>query len=237
VSAIVVPNDFAAVKLHSSWLSALNDEFEQDYMHTLQTFLRGRIASGATVYPHTQDWFQALDSTPYDQVKVVILGQDPYHGPGQAHGLCFSVMPPLAPPPSLVNIYKELHSDLGLERPSHGCLTSWAGQGVLLLNSVLTVEEGQAGAHQGKGWEQFTDAVIERVNREREGVVFMLWGAYAQKKGKLVNTERHCVLQAPHPSPLSAHRGFLGCKHFSKANAYLKSRGVEPIHWALPPQG
>lgn len=222
------------IKLHSSWLAVLQGEFEQGYMGALDQFLQERIAAGATVYPQPDAWFKALESTPFDEVKVVILGQDPYHGPGQAHGLCFSVMPPVAPPPSLVNIYKELLSDLGLERPSHGCLTSWAEQGVLLLNSVLTVEEGHAGAHQGKGWEQFTDAVIDRVNREREGVVFMLWGAYAQKKGKLVDTARHCVLQAPHPSPLSAHRGFLGCQHFSKANAYLEKQGVKPINWALP---
>nr|WP_221200403.1 uracil-DNA glycosylase [Litorivivens lipolytica] len=220
--------------MHPSWLNALAGEFEQDYMVALRAFLAERIASGANVFPRPAEWFNALDTTPLDQVKVVILGQDPYHGPDQAHGLCFSVKPPVPPPPSLVNIYKELNSDLGLKPPSHGCLTSWSEQGVLLLNSVLTVEQGQAGAHQGKGWERFTDAVIEAVNREREGVVFLLWGGYAQKKGQLVDPQRHCVLKAPHPSPLSAHRGFLGCRHFSKTNDYLKARGESPIRWELP---
>lgn len=223
-----------SIQLHPSWRARLQGEFDQDYMQSLRQFLRERMAAGATVYPQPRQWFHALDSTPFEQVKVVILGQDPYHGPGQAHGLCFSVMPPVSPPPSLVNIYKELHADLGLQPPDHGCLNRWAEQGVLLLNSVLTVEQGQAGAHQRKGWERFTDAVIECINREREGVVFMLWGAYAQKKGQLVDAQRHCVLSAPHPSPLSAHRGFLGCQHFSKANAYLQARGVGGIDWALP---
>ncbi|WP_372747784.1 uracil-DNA glycosylase [Litorivivens sp.] len=223
-----------SIKLHPSWLKALDAEFQQDYMHNLRGFLSERIAAGATIYPRPAEWFNALDSTPLTQVKVVILGQDPYHGPGQAHGLCFSVKPPVAPPPSLVNIYKELKSDLGVVPPPHGCLTSWAEQGVLLLNSVLTVEQGQAGAHQGKGWERFTDAVIECINRELEDVVFLLWGAYAQKKGQLVDASRHCVLKAPHPSPLSAHRGFLGCRHFSQTNDYLVSRGAQPINWELP---
>lgn len=235
---VLVPaSDYSAmIKLHPSWLAVLRDEFEQDYMRSLRQFLRERMAAGATVYPKPREWFHALDATPFDQVKVVILGQDPYHGPAQAHGLCFSVLPPVPPPPSLVNIYKELRSDLTIEPAAHGCLTSWAEQGVLLLNSVLTVEQGQAAAHQGKGWERFTDAVIDRINREREGVVFMLWGGYAQKKGQLVDTSRHCVLRAPHPSPLSAHRGFLGCRHFSQANAYLEGRGLEPIDWSLPAQ-
>ncbi|MBB3045990.1 uracil-DNA glycosylase [Litorivivens lipolytica] len=229
-----MPAQQKTIKLHPSWLNALAGEFEQDYMVALRAFLAERIASGANVFPRPAEWFNALDTTPLDQVKVVILGQDPYHGPDQAHGLCFSVKPPVPPPPSLVNIYKELNSDLGLKPPSHGCLTSWSEQGVLLLNSVLTVEQGQAGAHQGKGWERFTDAVIEAVNREREGVVFLLWGGYAQKKGQLVDPQRHCVLKAPHPSPLSAHRGFLGCRHFSKTNDYLKARGESPIRWELP---
>ncbi len=172
-----------SIKLHPSWLQVLAGEFEQEYMVKLRAFLAERMASGAVVFPRPAEWFNALDTTPLDKVKVVILGQDPYHGPDQAHGLCFSVKPPVSPPPSLVNIYKELQSDLGLTPPKHGCLTSWAEQGVLLLNSVLTVEQGQAGAHQGKGWERFTDAVIEAINREREGVVFLLWGGYAQKKG------------------------------------------------------
>lgn len=232
----MVSGDSKSIKLHPSWLGRLQNEFEQDYMQALRQFLRGRMAAGATVYPQPGEWFHALDSTPFDRVKVVILGQDPYHGPGQAHGLCFSVKPPVAPPPSLVNIYKELQADLALAPPAHGCLDSWAEQGVLLLNSVLTVEQGQAAAHQGKGWERFTDAVIEHINRDRKGVVFMLWGAYAQKKGQLLDADKHCVLRAPHPSPLSAHRGFLGCKHFSQANAYLQGQGLKPIDWALPPQ-
>ena len=230
----MVAGESKSIKLHSSWLERLQNEFDEAYMQSLRQFLRERMAAGAIVYPLPGEWFHALDATPFDQVKVVILGQDPYHGPGQAHGLCFSVKPPVPPPPSLMNIYKELQADLGLAPPSHGCLTSWAEQGVLLLNSVLTVEQAQAAAHQGKGWERFTDAVIERISREREGVVFMLWGAYAQKKGQLVDASRHCLLRAPHPSPLSAHRGFLGCKHFSKANDYLQSRGQGSIDWSLP---
>lgn len=226
--------DTTKIKLHSSWLRVLGSEFEQEYMRELRAFLAARKAAGAVIYPPPAQWFNALDSTPFEQVKVVILGQDPYHGPGQAHGLCFSVRPPVPPPPSLLNIYKELQSDLVITPPGHGCLSSWAEQGVLLLNSVLTVEQGQAGAHQGKGWERFTDAVIERLNREREGLVFMLWGSYAQKKGQLVDRGKHCVLTAPHPSPLSAHRGFLGCGHFSRANAFLEQRGLAPVDWRLP---
>lgn len=226
--------DTTKIKLHSSWLRVLGSEFEQEYMRELRAFLAARKAAGAVIYPPPAQWFNALDSTPFEQVKVVILGQDPYHGPGQAHGLCFSVRPPVPPPPSLLNIYKELQSDLAIAPPGHGCLSSWAQQGVLLLNSVLTVEQGQAGAHQGKGWERFTDAVIERLNREREGLVFMLWGSYAQKKGQLVDRGKHCVLTAPHPSPLSAHRGFLGCGHFSRANAFLEERGLAPVDWRLP---
>lgn len=229
----MVSADSKPIKLHASWLEQLEGEFEQGYMQSLRQFLRERLAAGATIYPRPGEWFHALDATPFDQVKVVILGQDPYHGPDQAHGLCFSVKPPVPPPPSLVNIYKELQADLALPIPGHGCLEHWAGQGVLLLNSVLTVEQGQAAAHQGKGWERFTDAVIERINRGREGVVFMLWGAYAQKKGQLVDVKKHCVLRAPHPSPLSAHRGFLGCGHFSKANTYLQAQGLAPIDWSL----
>lgn len=168
------------------------------------------------------------------QGKVVILGQDPYHGPGQAHGLSFSVRPGVRVPPSLQNIFQELHSDLGIAVPNHGCLTHWAEQGVLLLNAALTVEQGRAGSHQGKGWERFTDRVIDCLNRERDGLVFLLWGSYAQKKGALIDTRRHLVLKAPHPSPLSAHRGFLGCRHFSRANAWLAEHGEQPIDWSLP---
>ena len=185
-------------------------------------------------FPKGKEYFAAFDAAPFEDVKVVILGQDPYHGPGQAHGLCFSVLPGVKVPPSLVNIYKEMESDLGLERPSHGFLESWSQQGVLLLNSVLTVENGRAGSHAGRGWELFTDQAIRALNEKRDGIVFMLWGSYAQKKGAFIDTNRHMVLKSPHPSPLSAHRGFFGNKHFSKANEYLKSQGVEPIDWSLP---
>lgn len=222
------------VRLDPSWLTVLGDEFRKPYMQALREFLKERRRAGGVIYPPGDHWFKALNTTPFDQVKVVVLGQDPYHGPGQAHGLCFSVQPGVALPPSLVNIFKELQSDLGIEPSPHGCLTHWAEQGVLLLNSVLTVEQGKAGAHQGKGWETFTDAVIEHINREREGVVFLLWGSYAQKKGQLIDRQRHLVLRAPHPSPLSAHRGFFGCRHFSQANDYLCSRGERPIDWRLP---
>ena len=167
---------------------------------------------------------------------MVILGQDPYHGPGQAHSLCFSVLPGVAVPPSLDNIFKEIQRDLGIARPDHGCLTPWAERGVLLLNAVLTVEDGRAGAHQGKGWEGFTDHVVDVLNRERDGLVFLLWGSYAQAKGKMIDAGRHRVLKAPHPSPLSAHRGYIGCGHFSAANAYLARNGQAPIDWSLPPR-
>ncbi|TNE83292.1 MAG: uracil-DNA glycosylase, partial [Gammaproteobacteria bacterium] len=222
------------MKLHPSWLSVLGEEFEKPYMHTLKAFLAEQKKQGKVIFPVGSNWFAAFDHTPFDEVKVVILGQDPYHGPQQAHGLCFSVLPGVAIPPSLRNMYQELHSDLGIPPADHGCLTHWADQGVLLLNATLTVEQGNAGAHQGKGWEEFTDAAIRALNTQREGLVFMLWGSYAQKKGAFIDTRRHLVLKAPHPSPLSAHRGFFGCRHFSKANAYLEQRGVEPIDWQLP---
>src|SRR5690606_37923524 len=180
--------------------------------------------------------FAALDATPFDQVRVVILGQDPYHAFGQTHGLCFSVQPGVPVPPSLDNIFKELQRDLSVPRPDHGCLLPWARQGVLLLNAVLTVEEGTAGAHAGKDWEGFTDHVVEALDREREGLVFLLWGSHARKKGARIDRGRHLVLEAPHPSPLSAHRGFLGCGHFSRANAWLARRGGTPVDWALPPR-
>lgn len=221
------------VRLHESWLRELGPEFGKPYMQSLRDYLRRRRAEGATIYPASKNWFAALDSTPFDQVKVVILGQDPYHGPEQAHGLCFSVKPGIRPPPSLVNIFKELHSDVGMPIPRHGYLQAWAERGVLLLNTVLTVEQGQAGSHQGRGWETFTDAVIAALDRDREGLVFMLWGSHAQKKGASLDQNRHLVLKAPHPSPLSAHRGFLGCRHFSKANAYLGQRAID---WSLPEQ-
>ena len=240
----VTPSDFSAqsnpavrakIRLHPSWLRCLEQEFTEPYMAELRTFLRAEKQRGKVIYPAGSEWFAALDTTPFEAVKVVILGQDPYHGPGQAHGLCFSVRPGVRIPPSLQNIFQELRSDLGIELPSHGCLTHWAEQGVLLLNATLTVEQGRAGAHQGRGWERFTDRVIDCLNREREGLVFLLWGSHAQKKGALINTQRHLVLKAPHPSPLSAHRGFFGSGHFSRTNAWLRERGEQPIDWSLPP--
>jgi uracil-DNA glycosylase len=222
------------VRLHSSWLEPLRTEFSNSYMSDLKRFLLAEREAGQRVFPKGAEWFRALDLTPLDKVRVVILGQDPYHGEGQAHGLCFSVKPGVRPPPSLVNIYKEMHSDLGIEPARHGFLEHWANQGVLLLNSVLTVRMGAAASHQGKGWEQFTDAVIRLVNARPDPVVFMLWGSYAQKKAAFVDGSRHLVLKAPHPSPLSAHNGFFGCRHFSKANEFLESRGLPPIDWALP---
>lgn len=220
--------------LHESWKAPLLPEFNSDYMAALKSFLVAEKAAGKTIYPKGNEWFRALDLTPLDAVRVVILGQDPYHGPSQAHGLCFSVKPGVRPPPSLVNIYKELESDLGLPRPRHGFLEHWARQGVLLLNSVLTVEMAKAASHSQKGWERFTDAVIRLINDKPEPVVFLLWGAYAQKKAAFVDTSRHLVLKAAHPSPLSAHNGFLGCKHFSATNAFLESKGLAPIDWLLP---
>lgn len=216
------------------WAERLSDEFCQPYMQQLAEFLMSEETSGNVLYPPFEDYFNALNTTPLHKVSVVILGQDPYHGPGQAHGLCFSVRPEVPSPPSLVNIFKEIQADLGISRPDHGCLQPWAEQGVLMLNSVLTVIQGQAGAHQGKGWETFTDRVIETINREREGVVFLLWGGYARKKGRYIDRNRHLVLEGPHPSPLSAYRGFFGCKHFSRANEWLQQKGQQPIDWALP---
>lgn len=224
-----------SVRLESSWLQRLGDEFNKPYMVDLKAFLKQEKAQRKVIYPPSDHWFHAFDKTAFDKVKVVILGQDPYHGPGQAHGLCFSVPPGVKIPPSLVNIYKELESDLGIPMPNHGYLESWAEQGVLLLNAVLTVERGKAAAHQGHGWELFTDRVITLLNEQREHLVFMLWGSYAQKKGQFIDRKRHLVLTAPHPSPLSAHRGFLGCRHFSKANAYLESVGEGGIDWSVPP--
>lgn len=226
--------DVNSVKLESGWKKVLADEFEQPYMAKLKEFIVTRYRAGATIYPKADRYFEALNLTPFDEVKVVILGQDPYHNQGQAHGLCFSVPPGITPPPSLVNIYKELSDDLGLPVPHHGYLRSWAEQGVLLLNSTLTVEDGEAGSHQNQGWETFTDAVIERLNRLKSGVVFILWGAYAQKKGKVIDSDRHFVIKSPHPSPLSAYRGFFGSKPFSQTNGYLASKDQSPINWQLP---
>lgn len=222
------------VKLEESWKRALAPEFGSPYMGELRRFLTGEKEAGKRIFPRGGEYFRALDLTPIDAVKVVILGQDPYHGPGQAHGLCFSVQPGVRIPPSLVNIYKELQSDLDIAPAGHGFLEHWARQGVLLLNSVLTVEEARAASHQGRGWERFTDAVIRTVNEQCDGVVFMLWGSYAQKKAGFVDRNRHLVLRAPHPSPLSAHNGFFGSRHFSQANDFLVSRGKAPIDWQLP---
>ncbi|HBK46362.1 MAG TPA: uracil-DNA glycosylase, partial [Xanthomonadaceae bacterium] len=224
------------IQLEPSWKEKVGDWLLRPEMRQLSAFLRQRKAAGAHVFPPGPQIFAAFDATPFEQVKVVILGQDPYHGRGQAHGLCFSVRPDVPVPPSLLNIYKEIEDDLGIARPDHGYLMPWAQRGVLLLNAVLTVEEGRAGAHQGKGWEGFTDHVVDTLNREREGLVFMLWGSYAQAKGKVIDSRRHRVLKAPHPSPLSAHRGFLGCRHFSTANDYLARGGKGAIDWRVPPR-
>jgi uracil-DNA glycosylase len=224
-------------RLEASWHARLGDYLQRPEMQALAGFLRAQKQAGKRIYPPGPEIFAAFAHTPFDAVRVVILGQDPYHGPGQAHGLCFSVPPGVRVPPSLDNIFKEIQRDLGLPRPGHGCLTAWADRGVLLLNSVLTVEDGHAGAHQGKGWEGFTDAAIDALNREREGLVFLLWGAYAQRKGQFIDSARHDVLSSVHPSPLSAHRGFLGCGHFSAANRCLVARGHAPIDWSLPPAG
>ena len=222
------------VRLEPSWKARVGDYLQRPEMVELAAFLRAEKARGRTLYPPGPAIFAALDATPFDAVKVVILGQDPYHGPGQAHGLCFSVAPGVPPPPSLQNVFKELQRDLGLPPPDHGCLLPWARQGVLLLNAVLTVEDGRAGSHQGRGWEGFTDAIVRALDREKESLVFMLWGAYAQAKGREIDARRHRVLRAPHPSPLSAHRGFIGCGHFSAANQYLQHHGIAPIDWRLP---
>lgn len=223
------------IQIEPSWLQVLKDEFDKPYMHSLRAFLQAEKQAGKIIYPPGKNIFNAFDSTPFDAVKVVILGQDPYHGPGQAHGLCFSVLPGVPFPPSLLNIFKEIQQDQGIPVPPHGCLQSWAEQGVLLLNATLTVEQGRAGSHQGKGWEMFTDQAITALNREREGLVFVLWGSYAQQKGALIDGRKHLVLKSPHPSPLSAHRGFFGNRHFSKANEWLVQRGQQPIDWSVAP--
>ena len=222
------------VRLEASWKAALHDEFTQPYMRELGDFLRREKAAGKVIYPPGPLIFNALDSTPLDQVRVVILGQDPYHGPGQAHGLCFSVQPGIAPPPSLQNIYKELKRDLNLDIPSHGYLQHWADQGVLMLNTSLTVERGLAGSHAKMGWQRLTDRVIELVSERCSHVVFMLWGAHAQSKARLIDPTRHLLLKSVHPSPLSAHRGFIGNGHFSRANQFLRQHGLESIDWQLP---
>jgi uracil-DNA glycosylase len=218
------------VALESSWKKRLEPEFHKPYFESLVSFVKSAYQS-TTVYPPGKFIFKAFEMCPLDQVKVVILGQDPYHGPGQAHGLCFSVPEGISHPPSLMNIFKEIKNDMGTSVPTSGNLERWANQGVLLLNATLTVQAHQAASHQGKGWESFTDAAIRALASERSHVVFMLWGSYAQKKGDFIDGSRHLVLKAPHPSPLSAHRGFFGCCHFSKANTYLISHGIAPIQW------
>lgn len=219
------------IENNSGWNAILADEFKSDYMRDLNEFLMAEEQAGKAIFPSHENRFRALDLTPLENVKIVILGQDPYHGAGQAHGLSFSVQQGVRIAPSLRNIYKELHSDIGMDIPDHGFLEGWAKQGVLLLNTCLSVEESNAGSHQGKGWERFTDSVIAAVNDLESPVVFMLWGAYAQKKADMIDSEKHCILQTTHPSPLSAHRGFLGCKHFSKANEFLNNNGITPIEW------
>ncbi|MBL4608555.1 MAG: uracil-DNA glycosylase [Pseudomonadales bacterium] len=219
------------VVLESGWKKQLLSEFQSPYMAELKQFLLHEKNQGKVIFPKGENYFKALESTPFDAVKVVVLGQDPYHGDGQAHGLSFSVPEGVRLPPSLKNIFKEINSDIGPVLNSSGCLDRWAVQGVLLLNSVLTVERSKAASHQGKGWEIFTDAVIRHLDEEREGLVFLLWGAYARSKGQFINRSKHLVLEAPHPSPLSAYRGFLGCRHFSKANTYLEDHHQSPINW------
>lgn len=221
------------IKLNASWLKPLADEFQKPYMVQLKDFLKLEIQNKKTIYPPGPLYFSALDRTPFEKVKVVILGQDPYHGPGQAHGLCFSVPQGVPIPPSLQNIFKELKRDFGFQNPNHGNLESWADQGVLLLNATLTVQAGVAGSHQKKGWELFTDKIVHLINEHHHGVVFLLWGAYAQKKGEFIDRKKHLVLTAPHPSPLSAHRGFIGCGHFRQANEFLVKNNKEPINWEL----
>lgn len=222
------------VKLEAGWKNALHEEFDKPYMKALGDFLRQEKAAGKEIYPPGSLIFNALNSTPLDQVKVVIIGQDPYHGPGQAHGLCFSVQPGVATPPSLVNIYKELKRDLNIDIPQHGHLQHWAEQGVLLLNTSLTVERANAGSHAGKGWQFFTDKVIEVVSQHQPRLVFLLWGAHAQSKEKLIDASKHLVLKSAHPSPLSAHRGFIGNGHFSHTNRFLTQHGLAPVDWRLP---
>lgn len=221
------------IQIEEQWKTALKSEFAKEHMQKLCEFLIAEKQKGKVIYPENSNIFAAFNTTPFDRVRVVILGQDPYHGPNQAHGLSFSVPFGIPTPPSLVNIYKELKSDLGISAPKHGNLQQWAEQGVLLLNSVLTVEKDKAASHQNRGWEQFTDCAIRELNERRRNLVFLLWGAYAQQKGKIIDRTKHCVIESTHPSPLSAYRGFLGSKPFSKTNTYLVSNGLSPIDWQL----
>lgn len=224
----------STIQIEESWKPALAEEFVAPYMQDLKKFLQQEKQQGKIIYPNGENIFSAFNYTPFDKVRVVIIGQDPYHGPNQAHGMCFSVLPGVKPPPSLVNIYKELYSDLNIAPVKHGYLLPWAKQGVLLLNSVLTVEHSKPASHQAKGWERFTDHVITQLNARDKPLIFVLWGSYAQNKGKIIDQNKHVVLTAAHPSPFSAHRGFLGCKHFSKINSILQSWGQQPIDWQLP---
>ncbi len=221
------------IQLEPSWLERLQDQFDLPYMNELRNFLLQEKQKGKVIYPPGSEIFSAFQETPFTQVKVVILGQDPYHGTGQAHGLSFSVKPGIQPPPSLVNIYKELESDLSIPAPAGGTLTPWCHQGVLLINSILTVEAHKAASHHGKGWETFTDRVIQVIADELEDIVFILWGSYAAKKGATIDRNKHYIIQSPHPSPLSAHRGFFGSKPFSQTNEFLIQRGKDPIDWRL----
>lgn len=222
------------VKLDHSWLEVLKDEFSKPYFKDLKDFLLQEKQSGQTVYPPGSRIFAALDETPFDKVKVVILGQDPYHGPGQANGMCFSVNKGVTPPPSLKNIYKEIETDLGIKPPGHGDLSNWAANGVLLLNAVLTVRANQPASHQNRGWETFTDTIIKKLSEKKSNLVFLLWGSFARGKKYLINTEKHLILEAAHPSPFSAYNGFIGCRHFSKANTYLNEHGIKGVIWELP---
>ncbi len=226
-------HDNGRIKIEPGWKDALINEFEKPYMRSLRGFLKKEIEAKKQIFPKAADYFAAFNRTPIEKVKVVILGQDPYHGVGQAHGLCFSVRPGVHPPPSLENIFKELETDVGFKRPDHGCLAEWAEQGVLLLNATLSVESGRAGSHQKKGWEDFTDAAIHYLNDHCENIVFILWGSYAQKKGAFIDEKKHLVIKSVHPSPLSSYRGFFGSRPFSKANEYLKMHGKMPINWGL----
>jgi len=221
------------IKLDISWLKELEEEFNKEYMNSLRAFLVDEKNKGKEIYPKGSQIFASLNLTPFKKLKVVILGQDPYHGPGQAHGMSFSVPIGVHPPPSLINIFKELKEDIGIAIPNSGNLKPWATQGVLLLNSILTVEKALAGSHSGKGWEVFTDKIISTINNKKENVVFLLWGSYAQKKGELIDPKKHYILKSPHPSPLSAHKGFFGNSHFSKCNNYLSLKGLEPVDWTL----
>lgn len=226
-----IRNNMSDVKIHESWKQALEDEFEKPYFQNLSQFIKDEIHAGETIYPHPKNIFSAMNQTPFDSVKVIILGQDPYHWPGQAHGLSFSVQEWVRNPPSLVNIFKEIQDDIGVSLPKNGDLTRWADQWVLLLNTTLTVRAAQPMSHVGKWWETFTDTIIQTLSKERNFLIFLLWGSHAQKKRSLIDTTKHVILEAPHPSPLSSYRGFFGCKHFSKTNSLLREHGIEEIQW------